>query len=81
MTDDNTNNVLNKEETDGQLNVDFTSLDAETLTAFQQLDPTSATYESDMTTLLDPNISREDKIKLGLIKTTNLFGQKKASLA
>ena len=81
LNDDNSNNVLNKEETGGQLSVDFTSLDAETLTAFQQLDPTSATYESDMTTLLDPNISREDKIKLGLIKTTNLFGQKKASLA
>ena len=75
--------VLNNEEEDsgGALNVDFSSLDAETLTAFQQLDPTSATYETDMTTLLDPNISRANKIKLGLIKTTNLFGQKKASLA
>ena len=61
--------------------VDFTKLDSETLAAFQNLDPTSASYETDMKTLLDPNISREDKIKLGLIKTDNLFGQKKASLA
>jgi len=79
--DDDSSNILNNEESEGGINVDFSSLDAETLKAFQQLDPTSATYESDMTTLLDPNISRADKIKLGLIKTTNLFGQRKASLA
>ena len=72
--------VLNSEEKNDKLNVDFSKLDSETLTAFQQLDPTSSTYESDMTKLLDPNISREDKIKLGLIKTTNLFGQKKAKI-
>ena len=74
--------VLESEEsTSDALNIDFSKLDSETLTAFQNLDSNSASYESDVKTLFDPNVSREDKIKLGLIKTDNLFGQKKASLA
>ena len=63
------------------LDIDFKNLDSETLTAFQNLDQNSASYESDIKTLFDTTISREEKIKLGLIKKDNLFGLKKASLA
>ena len=63
------------------LNIDFSNVDSETLIAFQNLDPNSASYQSDVQTLFDPNISRADKIKMGLLQTDNLFGQKKATLA
>jgi hypothetical protein len=67
-----------EEEEGGETNIDFTNIDSETLTAFQNLNQSSATYKKDVKKLFDPNISREEKIKLGLIKTDNLFGQKKA---
>lgn len=64
-----------KEESN-KLNIDFTKVDSETLTAFQNLDPKSVTYKRDLKILFDPNTSRNQKIRLGLIKTDNLFGQK-----
>jgi len=60
-----------KGKTDG---IDVSKLDTETLVAFQNLDIDDPQYEEKVKTLLSEDISREEKMKMGLINSENIFG-------
>ena len=59
-----------KGNTDG---IDVSKLDTETIVAFQNLDIEDPQYEEKVKTLLSQDISREQKIKMGLINPDNIF--------
>ena len=59
-----------KAKTDG---IDVSELDTETLVAFQNLNIDDPQYEEKVKTLLSGEISREQKVKMGLIQADSVF--------